>query len=275
MSKTFVFALTPPEKAFDDAYELGIKGACHDVDAYCERVEPSTFDGTIGDRIHILISKADIVVAEMSTQNPEVFYQAGYAHALGKPVILVTQDGGDIPFNLNQYSHIVYGDSISDLKTELTKRLRWVIDNPDRTSAQAEFPLRFYFDGEPLDSLKKAQAPMKGMTTPNGDGLKIKLGFHNPTARPFNSPFSIAIITEHFDHNDSEAKVVAHPDGNFMHLFSWDATLLPDLWDTFGWVLRAPPGIAYRWGSEFEIEVIVFTEMGRLEYPLVVEGLRG
>ena len=175
MSKTFVFALTPPDGAFDDAYELGIKGACEEVDAYCERVGPDTFDGTIGDRIHVLISKADIVVAEMSTQNPEVFYQAGYAHALGKPVVLVTQDGGDIPFNLNQYSHIVYGDSIADLKTELVKRFQWVIDDPERSLALAEFPLRFYFDGEPLDSLEKARATMKGMTTSSGDGLEIKL----------------------------------------------------------------------------------------------------
>ena len=32
MNKPFAFALTPPEPAFEDVYELGIKGACEEVE---------------------------------------------------------------------------------------------------------------------------------------------------------------------------------------------------------------------------------------------------
>ena len=112
MSKPFVFALTPPEPAFQDVYELGIKGACEKVDAYCERVDQS-HQRPITDRIHNLINKADIIVAEMSTKNPEIFYEAGYAHALGKSVILLTRTADDIPFDLKQHPHIIYEKSIS------------------------------------------------------------------------------------------------------------------------------------------------------------------
>ncbi len=189
MPKTFVFALTPLDNAFDDAYELGIKGACDEVGAYCERVDPAMYEGVIGDRIHILISKADIVVAEMSSQSPEVFYQTGYSHALGKPVILVTRDGGDIPFNLNQYAHIVYED-IAPLKSELVERLRWVMDNPGSDPAHAEFPLEFYLAGEALASVELPKVPMKSMTTSSGDGLKLKLDYHNGSERPFAGTFT-------------------------------------------------------------------------------------
>ncbi len=273
MPKTFVFALTPLDNAFDDAYELGIKGACDEVGAYCERVDPAMYEGVIGDRIHILISKADIVVAEMSSQSPEVFYQTGYSHALGKPVILVTRDGGDIPFNLNQYAHIVYED-IAPLKSELVERLRWVMDNPGSDPAHAEFPLEFYLAGEALASVELPKVPMKSMTTSSGDGLKLKLDYHNGSERPFAGTFNIGIATEQFERNDSGAKVISLPDGKFLHLFQPRVTLLPDCWDNLEWVLRTPVGTAYPWGSEFPLEITVSSEYPRKEYQLTVEGVR-
>jgi hypothetical protein len=38
--------------------------------------------------------------ALMTGRNPNVFYEVGYAHALGKIVLLLTQNGDDIPFDL-------------------------------------------------------------------------------------------------------------------------------------------------------------------------------
>jgi hypothetical protein len=76
------------------------------------------------------ISKADIVVAEMTARNPNVFYEAGYAHGLGKPVILLTQSAGDIPFDLHHYPHIVYEKRIVTLKEQLERRIRWCVEHP-------------------------------------------------------------------------------------------------------------------------------------------------
>ncbi len=106
----------PFEKEFDDVYQLGIKEACKEAGAYCERVDEQLFHESILDRIYNQISKADVVIADMTGRNPNVFYEAGYAHALGKKVILVTQNSEDIPFDLKHYPHIIYQGRITDIK---------------------------------------------------------------------------------------------------------------------------------------------------------------
>jgi nucleoside 2-deoxyribosyltransferase len=69
------------------------------------------------------ILKARIVIADITDRNPNVFYELGIAHTLGKPVILLTQKLTDIPFDLNRFRHIVYQDNL-DGYDQLTKHLR-------------------------------------------------------------------------------------------------------------------------------------------------------
>lgn len=128
--KPFCFILMPFDDKFADIYSLGIKDACNDAGAYCERVDEQIFKERILDRIFNQIAKADIVIADMTDKNPNVFYEVGYAHAIGKTTILLTQKAEDIPFDLKHFSHIVYNNKIVDLKKELTKRIKWFIDNP-------------------------------------------------------------------------------------------------------------------------------------------------
>ena len=75
--------------------------------------------------------KADLIVADLTGRNPNVFYETGYAHALNKRVILLTQRAEDIPFDLKDYPHVVYGGRIFQLKPELEKRIRWFLANPE------------------------------------------------------------------------------------------------------------------------------------------------
>src|SRR5438034_46889 len=126
----FVFVLMPFSEEFTDVYEVGIKAACKDADAYCERVDQQIFTESILDRVYDQIAKADIIVADMTSRNPNVFYETGYAHALNKQVILLTQNASDIPFDLKHYPHIVYEGKIALLKTMLESRVRWCLDNP-------------------------------------------------------------------------------------------------------------------------------------------------
>lgn len=127
MPKPFVFVLMPFDSAFDDIYKFGIKGACDDVGAYAERVDEQIFSEGILDRIFNQISKADVIIADMTGRNPNVFYEVGYAHALGKIVILLTQSAQDIPFDLKHRQHTVYGGKIDTLRTDLIPKLQWAI----------------------------------------------------------------------------------------------------------------------------------------------------
>lgn len=114
--KYFVFILMPFSSEFDDIYELGIKAACTDSGAYAERVDEQIFHSSILERIYNQIARADLIVADMTGRNPNVFYECGYAHALGKRVVLLTQNSEDIPFDLKHYPHIVYEGKITNLK---------------------------------------------------------------------------------------------------------------------------------------------------------------
>ena len=128
--KPFVFVIMPFSKDFDDVYELGIKPVCVDAGARCERVDEQIFLENILERIYGQISKADIVVAEMTDRNANVFYEVGYAHGIGKPVILITNKADDIPFDLRLFPHIVHKGSIVTLKDRLEKKIRWCIERP-------------------------------------------------------------------------------------------------------------------------------------------------
>lgn len=132
LPKPFVFVLMPLNPSFDDIYKFGIKGAADDVGAYAERVDEQIFMEGILDRIFNQISKADIVVADMTGRNPNVFYEVGYAHALGKIVILLTQNSEDIPFDLKHRQHTVYGGKIETLRNELATKLEWAIREAER-----------------------------------------------------------------------------------------------------------------------------------------------
>jgi hypothetical protein len=124
--KHFAFVLMPFDKAFEDIYRLGIKGAADQFDGLvAERVDDQIYREGILERIYRQIEVADIIIADMSGQNPNVFYEVGYAHAKRKLCILLTANVNDIPFDLKHQRHIVYGKSIVTLRRELEKELRW------------------------------------------------------------------------------------------------------------------------------------------------------
>lgn len=134
--KPFIFVLMPFDRKFKDTYTFGIKGAAEEVGAYTERIDEQIFTEGILDRIFNQISKADIIVADMTGRNPNVFYEVGYAHALGKIVLLLTQNADDIPFDLKHRQHIVYGGEIETLRRQLAERLTWAIEESKRQRKQ-------------------------------------------------------------------------------------------------------------------------------------------
>lgn len=134
--KPFVFVLMPFNPDFADIYKFGIKGAAEDAGAYAERVDEQMFVEGILERIFNQISKSDVIVADMTGRNPNVFYEVGYAHALNKVVVLLTQKADDIPFDLKHRPHIIYEGSIDKLRSDLRTRLAWAIEESRRRGRQ-------------------------------------------------------------------------------------------------------------------------------------------
>jgi hypothetical protein len=122
--KPFAFVLMPFEHSFDDIYRLGIKAAAEESGFNAERVDEQVFhrEGILA-RIYGQIEAADIIIADMTGRNPNVFYEVGYAHAKGKLCVLLTQNANDIPFDLKHHRHIVYDNKIVQLKELLSTDL--------------------------------------------------------------------------------------------------------------------------------------------------------
>ena len=162
--KPFVFVVMPFDKAFDDVYEFGIKGAAEDVGAYAERVSEQMFDDSILDRVVNQISKADVIVADMTGRNPNVYYEVGYAHALDKVTVLVTQNAKDIPFDLKDRPHLEYAGSASSLRPLLGPRLAWAVEESRRRSrggASARYRLDVVINGTRVpEALEGAEPPV-------------------------------------------------------------------------------------------------------------------
>lgn len=79
----------------------------HNMD--CERADTQVLTVPILDKITEYITDADVVIADCTGRNPNVFYELGIAHALGKPVILLTQDEmADVPSDVKQFEFIRY-----------------------------------------------------------------------------------------------------------------------------------------------------------------------
>jgi nucleoside 2-deoxyribosyltransferase len=109
------FCLMPFSKNFDDVYKFGIKAACNNIGVQCERVDEQLFQEYVTDRIFAQIRSADMIIADMTRRNPNVFYEVGYAHALDKLTILLTSTTDDIPFDLRNRRHLIYNNSIDNL----------------------------------------------------------------------------------------------------------------------------------------------------------------
>jgi hypothetical protein len=58
------------------------------------------------------LKEASVVVAEISEANPNVYYEIGYAHAVGTPTILLARRGQPLPFDISGFRCIFYDDSI-------------------------------------------------------------------------------------------------------------------------------------------------------------------
>lgn len=124
----FVFVLMPFSEEFNNIYFSGIKPAIEDCGLICERVDEQHFTDTILNKIFENIKKARFIVAEMTGKNPNVYYEVGYAHGINKPVIFLTQDLKDIPFDLRDRPHINYEANITALRQRLTERLKSLIE---------------------------------------------------------------------------------------------------------------------------------------------------
>jgi len=82
------------------------------------------------------LNKANVVIADLTDNNPNVFYELGVRHTLANRTILIAQGKEHIPFDLRPYPVAFYGESpakISAFKSDIKKKLKDIERNPERS----------------------------------------------------------------------------------------------------------------------------------------------
>jgi len=111
---------------FDSIFKDVIKNIADEMGLEAYRVDDVYKPGMILQDIISGIEESEVVIAEITPPNPNVFYELGYAHAMNKATILLAERGKELPFDIRSYRCIFYDNTISgkkDVESNLRKHL--------------------------------------------------------------------------------------------------------------------------------------------------------
>jgi hypothetical protein len=121
-SKPRVFVAMPFALEMDDVFHYGIQGAVNASGHLAERADLSAFTGDVMEWVTSRISTADLVIADLSSSNPNVYLEVGYAWGRRIPTVLLARENGDLKFDVRGQRCILYS-SIKELEEKLTREL--------------------------------------------------------------------------------------------------------------------------------------------------------
>jgi tetratricopeptide (TPR) repeat protein len=126
------FVLMPFGPDFEAVYRSAVKPALEVNGLRTLRRDELAGRSLSGSEIWEGLREADVVIADVTGQNPNVFYELGVTHAFGKPTVLIARTLRDVPFDLEHLRVVVYktdARSLETLRHELSDALRRMIDS--------------------------------------------------------------------------------------------------------------------------------------------------
>ncbi|HJR80363.1 MAG TPA: hypothetical protein VJ821_09845 [Anaerolineales bacterium] len=120
--KPLIFVAMPFEQKMDDIFHYGIRNAVNKAGFLCERADEVVFTGDILDLIKRRIGQAKLVIADLTSSNPNVYLEVGYAWGRGIPTVLLAQDAQELKFDVKGQKCIIYS-GIRELEEKLSKEL--------------------------------------------------------------------------------------------------------------------------------------------------------
>lgn len=114
----------------EDLYNEFMLPVLNECQLDCARGDDIFSSNVVMDDVKAAIARADLVIADLSGQNPNVFCEAGIAHTLEKPVLLLSQSIDDVPFDLRhrrvlsyEYSPVVCKRFVAKLREHVLAML--------------------------------------------------------------------------------------------------------------------------------------------------------
>lgn len=121
-----VSVMMPFDAAFTPVYSA-IQRSCADAGLRCLRADDIWQETAIVQDVFSLLVRSRIVVVDFSGRNPNVMYETGIAHTLGRPVIPISQSLDDVPFDLRHHRVLKYlpnVEGLTSMQAILAERLK-------------------------------------------------------------------------------------------------------------------------------------------------------
>lgn len=137
------FVMQPFSSPYEGYYDTIFRPAVERANLRPVRADTEIFaTGKIMDQVWRGIRSADVLLAELTTKNANVYYELGMAHALGKPVVLIAANESDVPFDL-RHIRVIYYDMTdpfwgSKLIDKIADNIISAINNPEEAIFRTE-----------------------------------------------------------------------------------------------------------------------------------------
>ena len=118
-----VFVCMPlrPEHRPEDFFQAVKSYLSETLNVQCLHIEEDVFNVPAMHKIACYIRDSDLVVAELTSANPNVMYELGIAHTMNKKCVLFFEEGGKPPFDVASISQASYNHD--NLKDQLARFL--------------------------------------------------------------------------------------------------------------------------------------------------------
>lgn len=148
MEKDYCFVIQPFNDTFNKRYKDIYSPAIIDAGLKPYRVDKDPSVDVIIEEIERKIKESSLCLADISLDNPNVWYELGYALALGKNVVMICSNdrNGKFPFDIQHRNIIQYNsDSTSDyeaLKSKITQKVSTILTSIDNNKRIADLPIK-------------------------------------------------------------------------------------------------------------------------------------
>ena len=106
--QTDIFVLMPFKTELQNVYTRHIKKLGDELGLVVRRADQDYSAAPFMGKVWSRICGARLVIADCTERNPNVFYEIGIAHTVGKQVVLLTRSEGDIPSDIKHFDYIPY-----------------------------------------------------------------------------------------------------------------------------------------------------------------------
>jgi hypothetical protein len=106
--KIDVFVLMPFKAKLEKVYTDHIKKLGDELGIVIQRADEQFSPRPFMEKVWAGICAARLVIADCTEKNPNVFYEIGIAHTVGKKVVLITRSDKDIPSDIKHFDYIEY-----------------------------------------------------------------------------------------------------------------------------------------------------------------------